>query len=62
MLGHLHADNYALEFCKIEAPLEKAMYFAQKGVALDPENQFALDALTLVYFHRNDKELFLKTC
>jgi len=36
------------------------MYFAQKGVALDPENQFALDALTLVYFHRNDKELFLK--
>jgi len=60
MLGHLHADNYALEFCKIEAPLEKAMYFAQKGVALAPENQFALDALTLVYFHQSNKELFLK--
>jgi adenylate cyclase len=60
MLGHLHADNYALEFCKIEAPLEKAMYFARKGVALAPENQFALDALSLVFFHRGNKELFLK--
>jgi adenylate cyclase len=60
MLGHLHADNYALGFCEIEAPLEKAMTFAQKGVALAPENQFARDALTLVHFHRGDKELFLK--
>ena len=60
MLGHLHADNYALRFCDIEAPLEKAMTFAQKGVALAPENQFARDALTLVHFHRGDKELFLK--
>ena len=60
MLGHLHADNYALGFCEIEDPLEKALMFAQKGVALAPENQFARDALTLVYFHRGDKEFFLK--
>jgi len=60
MLGHLHADNYALGFCEIEAPLEKALTFAQKGVALAPDNQFARDALTLVYFHRDDKELFLQ--
>ena len=60
MLGHLHADNYALGFCKIESPLEKALNFAQKGLALAPENQFAQDALTLVYFHRGDKELFLQ--
>jgi adenylate cyclase len=60
MLGHLYADNYALGFCEIEAPLEKAMTFAQKGVALAPENQFARDALTLVHFHRGDKESFLK--
>ena len=60
MLGHLHADNHALGFCKIEAPLEKALTFAQKGVALAPENQFARDALSLVYFHRGDKELFLQ--
>jgi adenylate cyclase len=60
MLGHLHADNYALEFCEIETPLEKALTFAQKGMTLCPENQFARDALTLVHFHRGDKALFLK--
>jgi adenylate cyclase len=60
MLGHLHADNYALGFCEIEAPLEKALTFAQKGVALAPENQFTQDALSLIYFHRGDKELFLQ--
>jgi adenylate cyclase len=60
MLGHLHADNHALGFCEIEAPLEKALTFAQKGLALAPGNQFARDALTLVYFHRGDKEFFLQ--
>ena len=29
-------------------------------MALAPENVFALDAFTLVHFHRGDKELFLK--
>ena len=60
MLGHLHADNFALGFCEIEAPLEKALTFAQKAVALAPQNQFVQDALTLVYFHKGDKELFLQ--
>jgi len=60
MLGHLHADNYALGFCEIEAPLEKALTFARKGVALTPGNQFAWDAISLVYFHRGDKDLFLQ--
>ena len=60
MLGHLHADNYALGFCEFEAPLEKALTFAQKGVALAPDNQFARDALTLVHFHRGDRKSFLK--
>jgi adenylate cyclase len=60
MLGHLHADNYALGFCEIDESLEKALKFAQKGVAMGSRNQFARDALTLVYFHRGDKELFLQ--
>ena len=60
MLGHLYADNYALGFCEIEAPLEKALTFAQKGVALAPDDQFVRDALSLVYFHRGDKEFFLQ--
>jgi adenylate cyclase len=55
MLGHMHADNHALGFCEIEEGLEKALIYAQKGVALAPNNQFAQDALTLVYFHRGDK-------
>jgi adenylate cyclase len=60
MLGHLHADNHALGFCESEAPLEKALIFTQKGVSLAPGNQFARDALSLVYFHQGDKELFLQ--
>ena len=60
MLGHLHADNYALEFCKIEAPLDKALTYARKGVALEPQNQFAQDALALVYFHQGNEALFLE--
>jgi adenylate cyclase len=60
MLGHLHADNHALGFREIEAPLEKALTFAQRGVLLAPDNQFAHDALTLVYFHRGDKDFFLQ--
>jgi adenylate cyclase len=60
MLGHLHADNYALGFCEIEAPLDKALSYTQKGVALAPDNQFVRDALTLVYFHLGDKKFFLK--
>jgi adenylate cyclase len=36
------------------------MSFAQKGVALAPQNQFVRDALSLVHFHRGDKEAFLK--
>ncbi len=60
MIGHLYADNYALGFREFAAPLEKAMEFAQKGVALEPQNQFARDALTLVYFHQGNKASFLK--
>lgn len=60
MLGHLHADNHALGFCEIEASLEKALTFARKGVALAPGNQFVWDSISLVYFHRGDKELFLQ--
>jgi len=60
VLGHLHADNHALGFCEIDKPLEKALKYAHKGLALEPENQFVHDALTLVYFHRGEKASFLK--
>ncbi len=60
ILAHLLADNHALRFSEIESSLDKAERFAKKGVALIPENQFAHDALALVYFHRGDKQLFLR--
>jgi len=60
MFGHLHADNHALGFCQIESSLDKALTFSQKGVALAPDNQFARDALSLVYFHRGDKKFFIQ--
>lgn len=61
MLGHLHADNYALGFRPMENSLDKAQEYARKGVALDPENQFVQDAITLVHFHSGNKELFLQS-
>jgi len=60
MLGHMHADNYALGFCEIENSLEKALVYANKGVSLSPENQFANDALCVIYFQQGNKEAFLK--
>jgi len=60
MLGVLHADNHIFEFCEMEAPLDKALIFARKGVTLAPDNQFANGALTIVYFYRGDKDLFLQ--
>ncbi|MEJ2137107.1 MAG: hypothetical protein P8X86_17915 [Desulfofustis sp.] len=61
MLGHLHADNHALGFLDSADSLDKALACTQKGVALDKDNQFVQDAITLVHFHRGDKELFLKS-
>ena len=60
MLGHLYADNHALGFREIKTPLKKALKFARKGMALEPENQFISDSLTLVYFHQGDKDAFLR--
>ena len=60
ILSHLDADNYALGFREMEAPLNKALSCAQKGLVLAPGNQFAHDALKLVYFNPGDKDFFLK--
>jgi adenylate cyclase len=61
MLGHLHADNFALGFVESTDSLDTALTCAQKGAALDKDNQFVQDAITLVHFHRGDRELFLKS-
>jgi adenylate cyclase len=61
MIGHLHADNYALGFREIDAPLEKALMYAHKAIALEPQNQFVHDALALVYFHQGTKSAFMQS-
>jgi adenylate cyclase len=61
MLGHLHADNHALGFSEIDGSLDRALKFSKKGLAIEPESQFAWDALAVVYFHLGDKELLLET-
>lgn len=59
-LGHLYADNHALGFCDIKSSLVKAEQCAKKGISLIPNNQFAHDALALVYFQLNNKKRFLE--
>ena len=61
MLGHLHADNHALGFLAIDDNLGKALEYAKKGVALEPDSQFAWDALALTHFHLGNRELLLET-
>ena len=61
MLGHIHADNFALGFCEIEAPLEKALTFAQKGVATGTGQSVCPGCPHAGIFSPGDKELFPAT-
>ncbi len=58
-LAFLYGQSYTLQFAPMEAPLEQALAAAQKGVALEPENQIARAALAHVHFFRNERESFL---
>lgn len=61
MLGHLHADNHALGFRGIGDCLGKALEYTKKGVALEPDSQFAWDALALAHFHLGNRDLLIET-
>jgi adenylate cyclase len=61
MLGHLHADNHALGFREVDHPLEKALEYASKGVALEPGSQLAWDSLALAHFHLGNKDRLFET-
>jgi adenylate cyclase len=58
-LSFLYGENYALQLTPMKPPLEKAQAAAQRGVALEPENQISRAALAHVYFFRNERALFL---
>jgi adenylate cyclase len=59
LLAFLYGQSYALQLAPMESPLEQALVTAQKGAALEPENQITRAALAQVYFFRNERELFL---
>ena len=59
LLAFLYGQSYSLQLGPMESPLEKALVAAQKGAALEPENQITRTALAHVHFFRNKQELFL---
>ena len=59
LLAFLYGQNYSLQLAPMDSPLEKALAAAQKGVALEPENQMTRAALAHVHFFRDKRELFL---
>ena len=59
LLAFLYGQSYSLQLLPMESPLEQALVAAQKGAALEPENQITRTALAHVHFFRNERELFL---
>jgi adenylate cyclase len=59
LLAFLYGQSYSLQLANLESPLEQALAAAQKGAALEPENQMTRAALAHMYFFRNERELFL---
>lgn len=59
LLAFLYGHSYSLQLAPMESPLEHALVAAQKGAALEPENQITRAALAHVHFFRNERELFL---
>ena len=59
LLAFLYGQSFSLQLAPLAGPLEKALLAAQKGAALEPENQITRAALAHVYFFRNERELLL---
>jgi adenylate cyclase len=59
LLAFLYGQSYALQLAPMESPLEQALVSAQKGAALEPENQLSRAALAHVHFFCNERKLFL---
>ncbi len=59
MLSFLYGQSYSLQLGPTDSPLERALLSAQKGAALEPENQMARAALAHVHFFRNARKQFL---
>ena len=54
MLARLYSLNFSLELFDLESPLEKAAAFAEKGVALDPDNQRTRLIMAFILLFKNE--------
>jgi acyl-coenzyme A synthetase/AMP-(fatty) acid ligase len=54
MLARLYSLNYSLELFDLETPLEKAAAFAEKGVALEPDNQRTRLIMAFILLFKNE--------
>lgn len=60
LLAVLYDTNHVLQLYPVDTPMEKALAFARKGAALEPQNQLVRVALANVYFHNSEKESFFR--
>lgn len=60
LLALLCGSNHALQLCPAKTPMVECLRFAQRGVALDPQNQLVRTALATLYFYRSEREPFLR--
>jgi adenylate cyclase len=54
MLARLYSLNYSLELFDLETPIERAAAFAERGVALDPDNQRIRMIMAFILLFKND--------
>ena len=59
LLALLYFMNYNLQFSPLKTPVEKALVFAKKGVALDSQNQQVRATMAYLHFFLNERDLFL---
>jgi len=54
MLARLYSLNYSLELFDLETPIESAAAFAERGVALDPDNQRTRLIMAFILLFKNE--------
>ena len=60
MLGELYLDDKAMEFQKIENPIEEGLQYARRAVSIDPNCQHGYMALAWIYLFHHNRQASLK--
>lgn len=61
MLSELYMDNLAIEFKKLDNPLEEGLKCAQRAIALDPNGHHGYMSQAWAYLFHHNKEACLKS-